>query len=115
MRPAQFTATNGIPRRVECTWIWRAKRSLPTPLSPVIRTLPSQVAIRAAVAMSSAIFAFAAANEGTSAVVGRMIVLMPIGASSRPAECHVQKGAVSKESGEKSVPRRVVSAILVSR
>src|SRR5215207_6390517 len=41
----------------------RATRSLPTPLSPVMRTLPSEAATRAAVARSAAICGLTTMNE----------------------------------------------------
>src|SRR5215470_3093337 len=40
--PAQFTGTNGASARRLDAPIARATSSLPTPLSPVIRTLPSE-------------------------------------------------------------------------
>jgi len=46
VRPAQFTATNGAWRRIDWLWMNRATTSLPTPLSPVIRTLPGLCAAR---------------------------------------------------------------------
>ena len=44
--PAQLTAMNGRPARAERTWISRAIRSLPTPLSPVMSTFVSRAATR---------------------------------------------------------------------
>ena len=46
VRPAQFTATNGASLRLDWLWIYRATRSLPTPLSPVIRTVAGLFAAR---------------------------------------------------------------------
>lgn len=112
MRPAQFTATNAWPRRAECAWIYRAIKSFPTPLSPVIRTFPSYGAARPAAAMTSAILAFATANEGASSVVGRM------GWMLREEQVHGHDNGVAsvqelEESGVKSVDRQPTAAILV--
>ncbi len=45
---AQFTATNALCARLDSSWISRAIRSLPTPLSPVISTVESTFAARRA-------------------------------------------------------------------
>ena len=44
----QLTATNGPDARVDSSWTRRATRSLPDPLSPVIRTVESTLATRRA-------------------------------------------------------------------
>ena len=45
---AQLTATNGLVARAEWAWMYWATTSLPTPLSPVIKTLASPAAARVA-------------------------------------------------------------------
>ena len=66
MTPAQFTATNGASLRLEWLWMYRATTSLPTPLSPVIRTLAGLSAARAAMASSSVMAALATTKLGCS-------------------------------------------------
>ena len=41
---AHETATKGLPRRAECSWMERATTSLPVPDSPVISTVVSKPA-----------------------------------------------------------------------
>ena len=64
VRPAQFTATNGASLRLEWLWMYRATRSLPTPLSPVIRTVAGLFAAPSAMASSSVIARLATTKTG---------------------------------------------------
>ena len=67
----QLTATNGPDARVDFSWTSRATRSLPEPLSPVIRTVESTLAMRVA--------------RSTSLAIGALLATIPRGSSTSRA------------------------------
>src|SRR5688572_12328973 len=71
-RPAQLTATNSLFCRGPSAWMARATTSLPTPLSPVIRTFASDRATRMTSSRSSSISGLVPTSRGDSPTLIRM-------------------------------------------